>query len=90
MGNTPIEEEIPVDFEDLYIDVQQALDIYYKLRDEWDHMSGEYLGKNYVGLIDILDILEIPKEDRRTMFELLNTIDYHRSETIRKSKPKKA
>lgn len=88
LGTEPIDEEIPVDYEDFCLDVQEALGIYQKLRDEWDTMNGVYLGKNYVGLVDILELLEVPVEDRRTQFELIGIIDRHRSKAIADAKPK--
>lgn len=89
MGSEPVDEEIPVDYTDLCVDVQQALEIYYKLKDEWDTMNGEYMGKSYAGILDIFTILEVPVEDRKTVFELIGIIDRHRSKSIRDSKPKK-
>lgn len=87
MGSEPIEEEIPVEYEDLLLDVQEALDIYYKLRDEWDTMNGNYMGKSYSGIQDIFEILEVPPEDYKTMFNLIGMIDRHRAEAISANKP---
>ena len=89
MGSEPIESEIPVDFNDFPITVQQAFGIYSKLRDEWDTMNGRYTGKNYSGILDIFTILDVPVEDRKTMFELIGLIDKYRSEMIEANKPKK-
>lgn len=89
LGTEPVEEEIPVEFGDFFIDVQEALGIYQKLRDEWDTMNGNYLGKNYAGLIDLLELLDVPVEDRRTQYELIGIIDSHRSTAIANAKPKK-
>lgn len=88
LGNEPIESEIPTDYEDLFRDVQEALGIYSKLRDEWDTMNGNYLGKSYSGILDIFDILDVPVEDRKSMFELIGLIDKHRSKAIADAKPK--
>lgn len=88
LGSEPLDEEIPVDYEDLHLDVQEAMGIYHKLRDEWDTMNGTYLGKSYAGIIDIFTILEVPIEDRRTLFDLLGIIDRHRSKSISDNKPK--
>ena len=90
LGNEPLLEEIPVDYEDLYTDVQQALSIYQKLRDEWDTMNGTYLGKNYSGILDIFTLIDVPVEDKKTMFELIGIIDRHRSKAIADAKPKQA
>jgi len=88
LGTEPIDEEIPVEFEDFLLDVQEALGIYQKLRDEWDYMGGNYIGKNYTGLLDILELLDVPVEDRRTQYELIGIIDRHRSQAIVNAKPK--
>jgi hypothetical protein len=88
MKSEPIEDEIPVEYEDLPIDVQEVLGIYSKLKDEWDTMNGNYMGKSYAGIGDILDILEIPREDRKTVFNLIGIIDDHRSNMLADSKPK--
>lgn len=89
MGSEPDPDQIPVEFSDLYIDLQSALGIYGKLKDEWDTMNGNYLGKNYSGMLDIFTILDVPVEDRKTMFELIVLIDKYRSKAIADSKPKK-
>jgi len=78
LGSEPVESEIPVDYQDLPIDAQEAIQIYNKLRDEWDGFNGIYMGKNYAGILDIFTILDVPVEDRRTLFELINMIDKHR------------
>lgn len=89
LGTEPVEDEIPVEFEDFFLDVQEALSIYQKLRDEWDTMNGNYLGKSYAGLIDILELLDVPVEDRKTQYELIGIIDGHRIKAIANAKPKK-
>ena len=88
LDSEPLDSEIPVDYEDFCVDVQEALSIYYKLRDEWDTMNGRYLGKNYSGILDIFNILEVPVEDHKTVFNLLGIIDGHRSRALADSKPK--
>jgi hypothetical protein len=88
LGNEPIESEIPVEYDDFHIDVQEALGIYSKLKDEWDTMNGNYMGKSFAGILDIFTILEVPVEDHKTMFNLINVIDLHRSKAIMDAKPK--
>lgn len=88
MGSEPIKEEVPVEYDDLLVDVQEALSIYSKLRDEWDTMNGNYLGKSYAGINDIFNILEVPVEDRKTLFNLLGIIDSIRSTILAENKPK--
>ena len=88
LGSEPIESEIPIDFSDLHVDVQEAMGVYSGLRDEWDSMSGTYLGKSFAGFGDILDILDVPLEDRKTLYNLIRIIDSHRSKAIADNKPK--
>lgn len=88
LGSEPLEEEIPVDYEDLLVDVQEALSMYHKLRDEWDTMNGVYLGKSYAGILDIFEIQGVPVEDRKMLYDLIGVIDTHRSKAIADAKPK--
>ncbi len=82
MGSEPLESEMPVEYEDLIVDVQEAMQIYFKLKDEWDSMSGTYYGKNYSGIKDIFDILDVPVEDRKTVYDLIGIIDKHRTKAV--------
>lgn len=86
IGSEPVEEEIPVEMDDFPLEVQTAINVYNKLRDEWEGMSGTYMGKSYVGLKDILDIYEIPFEDRRYLLEWFNVLDIERSKAFNASK----
>lgn len=89
LNSEPIESQIPVEYDDLSMDVQEALNIYSKLKDEWDTMNGVYLGKSYNGIMDIFNIMEVPPQDRRTMFDLIGSIDKCRSKAIEAKRPKK-
>ena len=88
VGSDPIDSEIPVEFEDLVLEAQQALQIYNNLQDSWDYMNGNYIGKNLIGFKDILEIFSISKEDHRVMYELVMYIDTIRAKAIRDAKPK--
>ena len=88
LGSEPVESEIPIEFEDFPVEVQQAFNIYNKLRDEWDGMSGTYMGKHFEGIRDLFIILEVPAEDHKTMLELIDMIDKHRSKSIESRRPK--
>lgn len=89
MGTEPDLSQVPVEYDDLSLDVQFAFSIYSKLKDEWDTMNGGYLGKNYSGIVDMLELLEVPREDRKWVFELINMIDTHRAKAIKDNTPKK-
>lgn len=82
LGNEPNEEEIPVEYDDFQVEVQQALSVYRALRDEWDPMAGAYLGKSFIGIHDTLDAAEIDLADRKHIVSLVRLIDEVRSELI--------
>lgn len=86
LGTQPVPEEVPVEYSDLPNEVQYALEIYPKLRDDWDSMSGEYLGKNFSGISDLFEILEVPKDEKKDLYELLLLIDKYRAESIAERK----
>lgn len=90
LGNEPLEDEIPVEVEDFPGEVQQAFNIYFRLRDEWDSMSGTYMGKSFVGLKDILDIYDISQTDKQCILDWLFIIDRVRSKCIAQLRPKDA
>lgn len=89
LGSEPKEEEIPVEFDDFPFEAQQALNVYRMLRDEWDAMSGTYLGKSLIGITEIMDATEVEHEDRKLIVMLVRLIDSVRSEQINTKKPEK-
>jgi hypothetical protein len=86
MGNEPVETEIPVEFEDFPLEVQQAFNAYRMLRDEWDTMTGSYLGKSLIGVKDVLEATEIELSDQKLIIMLIRTIDAVRSDEINNKK----
>lgn len=69
MGWEPDENQLPVDPSTLSLEAQQALILLNSLPDNWEGMSGSWMGKDYSGLSAIMDIYEM--ENRRSVFELL-------------------
>lgn len=86
-GSNPIEEEIPIEYEDLPDEVQEAISVYNMLQDNWDGMNGLYLGKVLSGIGDILHIASV--DDRQTCFSIIQIIDSIRSKIINDKKPAK-
>jgi hypothetical protein len=86
LGSEPLESEIPVEFEDFPLEVQQAFNAYRMLRDEWDTMSGTYLGKSLIGIKDILEATEIDPSEQKFIIMLIRIIDNVRSEEINSKK----
>lgn len=87
MGNPPIESEEPVELADFPDTVQEAFQVYNYLQDNWDGMSGTYMGKHMAGLQSVFDILDVEIKDRKLLLELVSLIDYARSKQISSSKP---
>ena len=90
MGNDPVDSEIPVEYEDFPLDVQQALSVYRMLKDEWEGFNGLYLGKSFIGLTEILDYMEVDTSDRKLTVQLVKLIDSVRIELINKREQKPA
>jgi hypothetical protein len=86
MGNQPVEEEIPVEFDDFPLEVQQAFGVYRMLRDEWDTMNGLYLGKTLIGIKDILEAMEVEPDEHKFIIVLVRMIDQVRSNEINSKK----
>lgn len=89
MGSKPVESEIPVELDDMPLEVQQAMLVYRMLRDEWEGFSGSYLGKSYIGLTEILQYTEIEPSDHKLIVMLIKTIDSIRSQQIAKHREQK-
>ena len=73
MGVEPKEEDIPKDPSAFSLEAQQALIMLNVLPDKWEGMSGTWLGKEYSGLLDIMDLYQI--EDKKEVFELLKVCE---------------
>lgn len=88
LGTEPIESETPVEFDDFPPEAQTALLIYRVLRDEWEFVAGNYLGKNINGIFEIFKAYELDGKDFRFYLELIHIIDQVRIDEIKKQKPK--
>jgi hypothetical protein len=86
LGSEPVDSEIPVEFEDFPIEVQQAFNAYRMLRDEWDTMNGNYLGKSLIGVKDVLEATEIEPSEQKFIIMLVRMIDSVRSDEINSKK----
>jgi hypothetical protein len=88
LGNAVVEADIPVEFDDFPLEMQQAFSVYRMLRDEWDTMNGNYLGKSLIGIRDVLEATEIEVGDQKFITGLVRIIDDVRSAEINKLKTK--
>jgi len=57
LGKEPLEEEVPATFEDFPYVVQTAMNIHAVLPDKWEGFSGTYMGKEYVLLPYLADVV---------------------------------
>ena len=73
MGVEPKEEDIPKDPSTFSLEAQQALIMLNVLPDKWEGMSGTWLGKEYAGLLDIMELYQI--ENKKEVFELLKVCE---------------
>lgn len=89
LNSTPKDSEIPIEFEDLIIEVQEAIIVYNSLQDKWDYMGGNYIGKDFTYIDTVFNLYKVDPELRKFTFDLLVQIDRIRSKQIHDSKPKK-
>lgn len=82
LGSEPLEEEIPIELEDLPHIVVDAFKYYRLLRDIWDPMGGNYLGKDLSIIFDIFEAYKVDPGERIFTIELLQYIDTIRSKII--------
>ncbi len=90
LGTTPIDDEIPVTLEDFPDDLHQAFSVYRMLSDNWEGMSGQYMGKIFTGIKDILEVAQIDKQDQFFVISLCRLIDDVRMQEINKKTEKPA
>lgn len=83
LGSTPIEEEIPVEFEDFPILVQTAISMYNSLRDDWDYMAGNYVGKSLINLFEMFELYNIEEHEKLMVYKILSIVDNERRKLIR-------
>jgi hypothetical protein len=90
LGNIPIDHEIPIEIYDLPLQVQQALNIYNMLQDQWEGFAGLYLGKSLIGLQELLKFNQIEENEYGLILQLIKTLDIIRSNIIITERDKKS
>ncbi len=73
MGWEPEVSKIPKDPSEFSLEVQHALIMFNALPDNWEGMSGSWMGKDYSGLMDIMDIYQV--DNKKDVFELLKVAE---------------
>ena len=77
MGWEPREEDIPMEVDSLSYNSQCALILFQALPDNWEGMSGSWMGKDYSGLVDIMNIYQM--DNKKEIFELLKVAEVEAS-----------
>jgi hypothetical protein len=91
LGSEPLEEEIPVEVDDLPDFVQTGLQIYHLLSDVWEGMSGTYMGKDLSNIFKFMELYEVEKVDQLLLIGYIRQMDSFRSQIIHeKQKASKA
>ncbi len=83
LGTTPVDEEIPVELSDLPELAQQAVQLYFVMKDVWDPMGGNYLGKDTSIVFQLFDLYDVEKPERLLMMSFFQVLDSARSELIK-------
>jgi hypothetical protein len=63
--------------------VQASLVIYDGLRDEWDYMNGNYIGKSLLNLFQVFKLYDIPDNEYILVYKIIILIDSKRRTIIR-------
>jgi len=82
MGSEPIDSEIPVELEDFPDLIVQCFLIYRVLPDIWDTMGGNYLGKDYNIVFDLLNLYSFDQAEQLLALDFLQQMDTCRGKVI--------
>lgn len=82
LGSEPVDSEMPLDLEDFPELVQTAFTVYAYLPDLWDTMGGNYLGKDYGTVFQLLSLYKVEQEELLLCLEFLRCMDNVRSKII--------
>lgn len=83
LGQEPVEDEIPIDSSDFPDLVYTIIIVYSKLKDNWDGMSGRYMGKDYTIVFQLFDLYDIQSQEERLLaMDFLYTIDSTRIKLV--------
>ena len=82
LHSEPIESETPVELSDFPYEVRTCFNIYSLLRDIWDTMSGQYMGKDYSNIFEYYKMYMIEPADYLFYTSMLQEIDAARSNIL--------
>jgi hypothetical protein len=59
LGTEPLDEEVPLEYQDFPEEIQEALQIFHILPDIWEGFGGNYLGKDYTLLPYLMQVFNV-------------------------------
>jgi len=90
LGTIPIDNEIPIEIEDLPLQVQQTLNVYNMLQDQWEGFAGLYLGKSLIGLQEVLKFNQLEEDEYGLVLQLIKIVDIIRTDIINIERDKRS
>lgn len=82
LGTEVIEEDVPVDQEDLIPEILLAYNIYSLLSPKFDSFNGGYFGKEYSNLKTLFEMYEVSVQDQKEYFKIILILDSIDTEQI--------
>jgi len=82
LNSEPVDSDIPVEYSDFPVEIQQVFNIYFLMSDIWDGMNGTYQGKNTSIVFELLAVYDIPQEDRLIYLTFIRAMDNIRKRLI--------
>ena len=74
-GTEPVEEDIPSELGELTYDAQLAMIIFDACPENWEGMSGSFLGKRIECLPALFQIYNVEKDEERQIFDYFKVIE---------------
>ena len=84
LGTNPSDGDVPIDYNDLLYQTQQALSLFEYCSDNWDNTNGSYLGKDLSNIDFLLNLMKIDKSSWLSVINMLNIIINFRVNSINK------
>lgn len=89
LGSTPLEEEMPIELDNLTVQSQEVIEIFNYLPDEWGAMGG-YTGKDLKNFPVIFKLFKVKKSNWLLYLDLLGILIEHQIEIVNKKIEAKA
>lgn len=90
LGTPPVDEEIPIDREDLFYETRWVLSIYDDMPDKWNTTAGVYMGKDMTILPLLFKLDNTPNYIKRYLLQILPVINKYVTEDINRQIKSKA